>query len=142
MGKINKKTQTVLDIIADHIGGAVVESQNLPELFQDPAAANVFAKVPGAHRKGTTGSGARDLMAIHEYVAQSNMDTNFKGIVAKAYRDQLGKRESESQQVPGRTAEQAMKGLKGKLTTASNLDPAAVRTRRGRALVDAARGSR
>ncbi len=137
MANHNQKTQTLLNMVQDAIrnGQYEIEPSALQELFSGPDRANVFAKIPMLFRKDSKKRGPLDWMTIHEAVAAHDFDTNFKGIVGRAYRDQKGKRDQRKQdargETPGRSPEQAVQALCGRVTTASALAGAG-RTNRGR----------
>ncbi len=133
----NQKTKTLLDIVWDAIssGQYEIESSGLQELFSGPDRANVFAKIPMLFRQGSKQRGMRNCMAIHEAVAAHDFGTNFKGIVALAYRDQKGKKDQQKQdargEMPGRNSSEAIKALRGRVTTASELLGRGSRAARG-----------
>ncbi len=134
----NTKTETLLGIVTGAIatGQYQIEPAQLAELFTGDTRASVFVRVPGQYRGQPTGR-AKDLKPLHQVVREGAFDDNFKGIVAKAYRQQFGHARDQAE-VPGRSADggksadQAVRALGGRLTRASSL-PQPDPTRRTRA---------
>lgn len=138
MGQHNLKTKTLLGIVHKALSDsnyAIDQYPEFRELFEGQAPANVHARVDGQWHVNAAGQRTR-LKTIYEVVTQDpNFGENAQGIVRQAWQRQT----EAAPRAPGKTEEQAMEALAGRLVTAHRIpSPDDARKRRGKELIAAA----
>lgn len=139
MAQHNQNTLTLIGIVQEAVNKgnyAIDQYEEFAALFKGDEPPNVRAEVPGLFHKGKNGARGRPK-TIYDVVTQDpNFGVNANGFV----RDALKKQTAAASRKPGKTPQQAVAALRGRIVTADKIPvPDSDRRRRGQELIATAR---